>query len=317
MRVVVTGGSGFVGWALVDRLVDLGDEVLCLQRDDAVGAQCVRGELEDLRACERLINEHRPDVVYHLAAQAIVGHAKRDPHATLESNVRGTYNILEAFRRHRTRDAVMVVASSDKAYGEIPFGEQSYKETDPLHGTGPYDVSKSCADLITQSYAATYDLPIGIVRAGNIYGPGDKDRTRIIPSVIADLKAGRVPTIRSDGTPVRDYLYIDDAVTAYRDVARWLVGQRRSAYPFNFSGGEPVSVLKLVRMMMDAVGMKDNPIITRERQYEIQTQVLQCHKAKAVLGWTPKFSLRTGLNQTILAAGLSLNDPDAGVSLSY
>lgn len=315
VRYVVTGASGFIGCELSRRLLGNGHQVTTLDRDgqSPLGCDIVRGELEDLRACERLINEHRPDVVFHLAAQAIVGHAVRDPHSTMESNVRGTYNILEAFRRHRPRHATMVVASSDKAYGEMKkrddnqFETRAYKESDPLEGRGPYDVSKSCADLITRSYAETYDLPIGVVRAGNVYGPGDFDRSRIIPSVIDDLKNERVPIIRSDGTPVRDYLYIDDAVSAYISLAELMENRRGGMCPFNFSGGEPISVLNLVKMMMSLAGAKGEPTVTGERKYEIQEQMLDCRKAYSCLEWQPQYGLKKGLQITMAAAGIYTN----------
>lgn len=320
MRAVVTGASGFVGFNLVRDLLTSGHTVTVLERDaqmfsrlPAVQCSTVRGELEDMKVCDRLIVEHRPDVIYHLAAQAIVGHANVDPVSTMESNVRGTYNLLESFRRYRTFDSVMVVASSDKAYGEMRVyadGAAPYREDDPLMARGIYDVSKACADMIAQSYAHSYCLPIGIVRAGNIYGPGDADKTRIIPSVLDDIANDRSPVIRSDGSPVRDYLYIADAVSAYKAVADYLMNCEifPRAHAFNFSGGEPVSVIELVLRIMELAqneGLKVKPpLITRETGGGIKCQVLDTAKARNVLDWQPAFSLTEGLIQTMCAWGI-------------
>ncbi len=303
MRVLITGASGFVGGALAQRLLRRKDVVTALVRDgDAPdGCNVIRGELEDLRSCERAVVESSPDVIFHLAAQAIVGHARVDPWSTFESNVRGTYNLLEAYRRHAPA-ALVVVASSDKAYGELTDRSGQYREDDPMAGRGPYDCSKSCTDLIAQSYGHSYGLNLAIVRAGNIYGPGDSDLSRIVPSAVDDIVNGRNVVIRSDGTPVRDYLYIDDAVDAYLAVAEYL--RTGGDYTtFNFSGGQPVTVLEVVNTLRTAATMQLIPQkgvkVLGSRTGEIRAQNLNTTRARTVLGWTPKVSLFDGLWRTL------------------
>lgn len=322
MRCLVTGASGFVGGHLTRRLRELGHDVWTLVHDEEpfialVRTHRIRGSLTEVSTCERAVVESRADVVFHLGAQAIVPIARRDPLNTLEANVRGTYNLLEAFRRYRVPGSVIVVASSDKAYGEVPrvpivsgaLGREHetlvprpYSETDPLEGRGPYDVSKSCADLIAQSYAHEFHLPVGIVRAGNIYGPGDRDMTRIVPCVASALAQGEAPVLTSDGTPVRDYLYVDDAVAAYQDVWGFVSGLPDCVgSAFNFSGGEPISAEGLARLAIDVVGKTGalEPMITGTRTGEIQDQVLDSRKARMALGWRPRTGLREGLRRTI------------------
>ncbi len=316
---VITGTTGFVGSALASRLIYNGIRVIALCRDGEppTGCEIVRGELEDLRTCERLISEYRPDSVFHLAAQAMVGVAKRDPFNTFEANVRGTYNLLEAFRRHKTENAVMIVASSDKAYGNIPYQDnpfpaaRQYHEDDPLEGRGPYDCSKSCADLITQSYEIEYNLNIAIARCGNIYGPGDKERTRIVPSIVDDIINARAPLIQSDGKPVRDYLYIDDAVDAYLSIEKYLKTRPAFINPlrgtaFNFSGNNPKRVLevvfKLTHIAKD-LGIYHKPYeILGGRSKEIYWQDLNTRNANEILKWFPLVSLDRGLRLTLEAA---------------
>lgn len=315
MRVLVTGASGFVGSALVEKLIEQKNDVWALvhdsespRSDDLHRENVIRGSLIDLQACERAVVKSDPHIVFHLGAQAIVPYARRDPHATMEANVRGTYNIAEAFRRHRANAAVMVVASSDKAYGEarrFPDGEgfRPYHEDDALEGRGPYDASKSCADLIAQSYAHEYGLPIGIVRAGNIYGPGDRDMTRIVPCIASALTREEAPVLMSDGNPVRDYLYIDDAVDGYLRVAHH-VYHTQSTVPsdraFNISGGEPISVRRLAETAAEIAGHPSlAPVVLGTRVGEIAYQVLDSRLARRVLGWVPRTDLYTGLRNTI------------------
>jgi CDP-glucose 4,6-dehydratase len=301
MIALITGATGFVGGAIAKRLLRDGDKVVALCRDGNPpdGCEVVRGELEDLKTCERAIVNYRPDVIYHLGAQAIVQHANQDPWSTFESNVRGTYNLLEAFRRHG-RYARMIVASSDKAYGEMESG-RPYQEDDRLEGRGPYDCSKSCTDLIAQSYKMHYNLPICVVRAGNIYGPDDSDSTRIIPATIDAILNGEAPVIRSDGTPTRDYLYIDDAVDAYLSVDKYLVanGGIITFNSFNFAGGEVISVLDLVNRLRVISGPHAQPpIILGHATNEINHQELDTIRAKAYLGFRPQTSLNDGLITT-------------------
>lgn len=323
MKVLITGAAGFIGNALACRLEADGHEVSAIIRDgltEAGETQVTYGDLRDLPTIERAMVYFEPDAVFHLAAQAIVPYAKRDPWGTFEDNVRGTYNLLEAFRRHHRPGAVCVVASSDKAYGELTdrdprlslggAGDSLYDERDPLAGRGPYDCSKSCTDLIAQSYAHEYDLRIAVVRAGNVYGPGDTHSTRLVPSIVDDIVMGRPPTIQSDGRPVRDYLYIDDAVEGYLAVSRYLQNEGTLA-AFNFSGGEAVSVRQLVALADQAaheIGLAPNeePIVLGKRLGEIRFQALNTHLARNLLRWSPKVSLLDGLRRTIRAAAVKV-----------
>lgn len=323
---VITGATGFIGRWLAELLVERRDtRVVALCRDGSPpdGCEIVRGEIEDLRTCERLVNECRPDGVFHLAAQAMVEHAKRDPFATMEANVRGTYNLLESFRRHRKDGARFVMASSDKAYGELPMGSQMYTEGLPLEGRGPYDVSKSCADLIAQSYGLTYSLPISIIRAGNVYGPGDRDLSRIFPSLMADIVNGRPLTIRSDGTPIRDYVFVDDVAKGY--IAAWErdSGDRPRAY--NLAANSPISVSDLADTVLRTAsewcsfprsyGYRQTPCqqdvgyylksdkarveVLGTRKGEIQKQVLDPTRAQVELGWRAETTLGQGITETL------------------
>ena len=321
---VVTGATGFIGCRLAEMLTwKRGNRVVALCRDGKPpeGCEIVRGEIEDLRTCERLINETRPDGIFHLAAQAMVEHAKRDPFATLEANVRGTYNLLEAFRRHGRDLTRFVMASSDKAYGELPVGYEAYDEEMPLEGRGPYDVSKSCADLIAHSYGLTYELPIAVVRAGNVYGPGDRDLSRIVPSLLADMVNHRPLTIRSDGTPVRDYVYVDDVARGYIAAFENHTGNRPRAY--NLAGHSPLSVVELAEEILRTdrswserqwFGWQDQAKsavrwyvqsdkasieVLGTRTGEIQRQVLDPTRADLELGWKAKTSLSQGIEQTL------------------
>jgi CDP-glucose 4,6-dehydratase len=312
---LITGSSGFVGGALTKRLLRSRERVVTLVRDgepptlsNLPKPEIVRGDVEDLRTLERVIAEYQPDTIFHLAAQAIVGTSKRDPYGTLETNVRGTYAMLEAFRRQRkSKKDVLVIASSDKAYGDTkilandkPFEERlPYREGDPLQGRGIYDVSKSCCDMIAQSYAEEFALNVGIVRAGNIYGPGDTDMTRIIPSMMESIRLGYDPVILSDGTPVRDYLYIDDAVDAYIQLGSKLEYDPRGQSAFNFAGGEPISVIDLVNFTLELLDKKHlRPDVRGSRRGEIQHQVLDTSAARQIMGWKPHVNLAAGLKKT-------------------
>lgn len=307
MRVLVTGTTGFIGGALARRLRHDGHAVTAFTRGRTPpdGCRPVFGQLEDLASLERAVVAAEPDAVFHLAAQAIVPYAKRDPWAAFEANVRGTYNLLEAVRRHAP-DVACVVASSDKAYGVLDWGpdgwHRAYDERDPLQGRGPYDCSKSCADLIAQSYAAEYGLRVGIVRAGNVYGPGDTNPTRLIPSIVRDIIRGVEIRILSDGSPVRDYLHIDDAVGGYLAVERHVSAcvETPEGRAFNLSGGLPVSVSEVVDMAMSAaegmgLALNNGPIFLGSRTGEIPYQALHTNLARTVLGWAPRVGLRDGI----------------------
>jgi CDP-glucose 4,6-dehydratase len=306
--VLVTGATGLVGGWLVARLLDLGADVVCLVRDsiprselERSGARArvkvVRGDVRRQALLERLLGEHEIDTVIHLAAQTIVGIANRNPVSTFDTNVRGTWALLEACRRSPTVKQV-VVASSDKAYGDcltLPYDEET-----PLRGTHPYDVSKSCGDLIAYTYANTYGTPVVITRCGNFYGGGDLNWNRIVPGTIRSILRGQRPVIRSDGTFIRDYFYVEDGAAAYI-----LLAERLAACPdlrgqaFNFSNEIQVTVSDLTQRILDQMGSSLKPDIRNEASHEIRHQYLSAEKARRMLDWRPLFSLDEGLRRTI------------------
>ncbi len=306
--VFVTGGTGFVGSWLVRELVDRGAEVVCLVRDEVPAAHLnacgyrarvatVTGSLEDHRRLERVVNEYEIDTVFHLGAQTIVGTAHRSPLSTFEANVRGTYNLLEAVRAHRRTVTRVVVASTDKAYGQhevLPYTEEA-----PLQGRHPYDVSKSWADLLAQGYAHTYDLPVVILRCGNVYGGGDLNFNRLVPGTIRTVLRGERPVLRSDGLATRDYLYVRDAVAAYLLAAERLQTLPRPGEAFNAGCEVPVTVLEVVRLILSLLDRPDlEPVILDSAAAEIPRQYLSAEKARRVLGWRPTYSLERGLRET-------------------
>jgi len=306
--VLVTGPTGLVGSHLVAALLASGADVAVLLRDHEHRSELFRsgniervavteGELESIADVERAIAESGASVVFHLGAQTLVGVGLNAPFLTLESNVRGTYNVLEAcLRQSRTVERV-VVASSDKAYGQT---DHPYTEDDPLRASSPYDVSKAAGDLIAQSYHATYGLRVGIVRCGNIYGGGDLNWSRIVPGTIRSFLKGEPPEIRSDGTYVRDYIYVADVVDAYLAVAGALDRQDTSGEAFNFASGAPLSVLEMVKAIAKLMGGKlPEPRVLDVAKNEIKEQRLSTEKAKRVLGWKPRVSLDDGLRSTI------------------
>jgi CDP-glucose 4,6-dehydratase len=308
-RVLVTGATGIVGSWLTKDLLAAGARVVALVRDadpqselfrsgDVRRCSVVSGALEEFWALERAINEHEVEVVFHLGAQTIVGTAHRFPLPTFEANVRGTYNLLEACRHHAGLVRRVVIASSDKAYGEQPV--LPYTEAMPLDGRHPYEVSKSCADLLARSYHHTYGLPVTIARCGNIYGGGDLNWSRIVPGTVRSLLHGERPVIRSDGTYVRDYIYVKDVARAYLDLAEHLDDARVRGESFNFSTESPLTVLDLVRAIRDLMDADHlEPRILDSAEGEIRSQHLSAAKAAAVLGWKPRFDLQGGLRETI------------------
>ena len=308
-RVFVTGATGVVGANLVRRLADDGAYVVALVRDwdtqsdlirSGTVARCavVSGALEDYGALERALNEHEVDTVFHLGAQTIVGTALRNPLPTFEANIRGTYHLLEACRVHRAMVRRVVVASSDKAYGDSPV--LPYTEDMPLNGRHPYDVSKSCTDLLALTYAHTYDLPVTVARCGNIYGPGDLNWSRIVPGTIRAALAGRPVELRSDGTLVRDYVFVDDVVEAYLRLAECTPSRGVRGEAFNFSPESRVNVLEIAGAVVDVMGRPDlQPVILNHARAEIQDQYLDSTRARERLGWAPRYGLREGLERTV------------------
>ena len=306
---LVTGGTGLLGGWLVARLVELRADVVCLVRDWVPrsrllssglveSVQLVRGDVRDQPLLERVLGEYEVQSVFHLAAQTIVGIANRNPISTFETNVQGTWALLEACRRSGLVEQI-VFASSDKAYGENEV--LPYDETTPLQGRHPYDVSKSCADLIAQTYAASFGLPVAITRCGNFYGGGDLNWNRIVPGTIRSALEGKRPVIRSDGTLIRDYLYVEDGVAAYLALAEALAeGKAAPGSAFNFGHNKQVTVLELVREVLSLCGRADlTPDVRNEASNEIPHQYLDSTKARRELGWEPRFELRQGLERAV------------------
>lgn len=304
----VTGGTGLVGGWLVQRLVESGAQVVCLIRDWepqsrllagdlARQVTIVRGDVRDQALLERALGEYEVDTVIHLAAQTIVGIANRNPVSTLETNIAGTWALLEACRRS-PRVQQIVFASSDKAYGDQE--QLPYDEATPLQGRHPYDVSKSCGDLIAQMYATTYGLPVTVTRCGNFFGGGDLNWNRLVPGTVRSVLRGERPVIRSDGQYIRDYFYVEDGAAAYMLLAERLAADRRlSGSAFNFSNEVQVSVLDLVRRILELMDSDLEPDVRNETSGEIRRQFLSAAKARAELGWRPAFSLEDGLRRTI------------------
>ena len=306
--VFVTGATGLLGAELTRLLVEQGADVVVLVRDENRKARffelglhakvtCVYGELQDVYLLERVLNEYDIDTVFHLGAQTIVGTALREPLGTFESNIRGTYHLLEACRRVNVAKRI-IVASSDKAYGA--HSRLPYREEASLKGGFPYDVSKSCADLLATSYFQTYRLPIAVTRCGNFFGPGDLNFNRLIPGTIRSLLQDERPVIRSDGKFVRDYLYVGDGALAYLALAEIMAQKELFGEAFNFSYGKPLSVVAVVKKiseLMKATRLK--PIIKFEASNEIRKQYLSSLKARKVLGWRPAYDFEQGLIETI------------------
>jgi len=257
----------------------------------------VRSCVEDFLVVERALNEYEVDTVFHLAAQAIVGIANRNPLSTFESNIKGTWCMLEACRRVPTVKRI-VVASSDKAYGDQK--KLPYDETAPLKGSHPYDVSKSCVDLLAYTYYNTYKLPVCITRCGNLYGPGDLNFNRLVPETIRSVLNNEPPAIRSDGTPIRDYFYVKDAALAYIHLAEEMENSKIYGEAFNFSNELQLTVLELTNKILKLMGRADlKPIILNQAASEIKHQYLSAQKARRLLGWKPKYNLDDSLKTTI------------------
>ena len=306
--VLVTGATGLLGSWLTRRLGEAGANVVCLVRDWVPQSELVRssvlervkvvrGDIRDRDVLERTIGEYEADTVIHLAAQAIVGIANRNPVSTFESNIQGTWNLLEACRRSPSVKSI-VTASSDKAYGDqerLPYCEDA-----PLQGRHPYDVSKSCADLIAQTYANTYGLPVAVTRCGNFYGGGDLNWNRIVPGTIRSVVRGERPIIRSDGQNVRDYFYVEDGAAAYMLLAEQLHGRPElRGQAFNFSNERETTVIELVRRVLDAMQSDLEPLVLNEASNEIRRQFLSAARARRTLPWTPLFTLDEGMRRTV------------------
>jgi CDP-glucose 4,6-dehydratase len=308
-NVLVTGASGLLGSWMTQELIARGASVTILLRDWIPGSRLVaeglldrvnvvHGSLEDAELLLRAINEHEIETVLHLGAQTIVGTAARSAVSTFEGNIRGTWNVLEACRCLPKLVKRVVVASSDKAYGEHPT--LPYTEDAPLQGRFPYDVSKSCTDLISFSYWHTYRVPVAVTRCGNLFGGGDLNFNRLIPGSIRSLLLGQRPVIRSDGTFVRDYFYVRDAVAAYLLLAERMDDPSFHGQAFNFGTETPMSVVQVVQALRATMGRTDlEPVILNEATHEITRQYLDCAKARQRLGWRPAFTFEQGLDEAI------------------
>lgn len=306
--VLVTGATGLLGGWLVRALRGQGAAVHCLVRDESPGAMVhapapgpaptlVRGDLTDTALLERVIGEREIRTVFHLGAQTLVGVARRNPASTWQSNIGGTCAVLEACRRSPMLEAV-VVASSDKAYGDAEGA--AYTEDMDLRAVAPYDVSKACADLVARCYAATWDLPVALTRCGNFYGGGDLNWSRLVPGTMRAVLRGLRPVIRSDGTPVRDFLHVDDAVGGYLALAERLrtdPGIRGRAY--NLSHEHPVMVRDVVELILAVAGSDLEPMILGEAHDELAFQALDTTRARTELGWSPTVDLAEGMDRTL------------------
>ncbi|MBS3114665.1 GDP-mannose 4,6-dehydratase [Candidatus Woesearchaeota archaeon] len=307
LPVLVTGADGFIGSWIAKELIEQGAEVYTIVRDikkqsnlDVLNLRnkinIVHGDLANFDVCNRVLKEYKIVICFHIAAQAIVGIANDSPLSTFESNIKGTWNILEAARLSKFIKGV-IVASSDKAYGvqkRLPYTEES-----PLLGLYPYDASKACADILSRSYFKTYGLAVAVTRNANTYGGADLNFSRLIPDTIKSVINNQNPIIRSDGTPERDYMYIKDAVNAYLKLASNINRKDVQGEAFNFGTSKPISVLELYNKIINLMGKKIKPKILGNAKNEIDKQYLSIEKAKRVLKWQPKYSIEQGLRETI------------------
>lgn len=306
-KVLITGYAGFLGSWLTRHLLELDAKIVSLDiknkasspilKDSCGDLKCIKADVADLEAIKKIIQKHKPEIIFHLAAQAIVGEAVKIPVRTFKSNIQGTWNILEACRGKKFVKAV-VVASSDKAYGaqkKLP-----YKEDMPLQGNFPYDVSKSCTDLLSYSYFKTYNLPVCVTRCGNIFGPGDLHFSRIVPDAIKSIVKNKRFIIRSDGLFTRDYIYVEDVSRGYILLAEKMRQKKLFGESFNFSNEKPLNVINLFKKIAEVAGNYNlKPKILNQAKYEIRHQYLCAQKAKKILGWKPAYSLETGLKISI------------------
>ncbi len=308
-KVLVTGATGLLGSWLTQELVARGADVTCLVRDRVPRSRLVttgtiervnvvHERLENYEGVLRAVNEYEIDTVFHLAAQTIVGTASRSVLSTFEANIKGTWNLLEACRTCSSLVRGVVLASSDKAYGE--HATLPYTEDFALQGRYPYDASKACSELLALSYATSFGVPVATTRCGNLYGGGDLNYSRIVPGTIRSALHGERPIVRSNGQLVRDYFYVEDAVAAYICLAENLRGLDLAGQAFNFGTSTPKSVLEMVAAVLAATGREDlEPEVQNTASNEIAAQTLDCTKAHEVLGWRPAFTLEDGLRRTV------------------
>jgi len=311
-NVFITGATGLLGSELLSQLIENHEasRIVCLVRDSVPSSRfytenlskkivVIQGDLRDQSLLDRVLNEYEINTVFHLAAQTIVGHANLRPTETLDVNIRGTWALLEACRLNSKHIKTILFASSDKAYGNL-HGER-YNESSPLAGEHPYDVSKSCSDLIAQMYAKTYKTPVAITRCGNFFGPGDLNESRIFPSTILSVMKNERPQIRSNGLFVRDYIFVSDGAAAYRTLAKKMVEspEKLIGEAFNFSYELKLTVLDVVNTILKKMGSKLTPEILNQANHEIPVQALDSTKAIQLLHWKPLFGFEEGVKKTI------------------
>ncbi len=306
-NVLITGYEGFLGSHLTKKLINFKANIVgldiktfrketILQKSDLQKIKAIKGSVFNKKLINDIIAKYRPQFVFHLAAQATIGSCFVDPIKAFNSNIKGTWVLLEALRKNSLLQGI-VVASSDKAYG--PKKNLPYKETDSLSPTHPYDTSKSCADLLSKCYFYSYNLPVSITRCGNIYGPGDFNFSRIIPDAILSALKNKTLMIRSNGKFTRDYIYVDDIVDGYLGLAEKMKEKKLHGEAFNFSNERPVSVISLVNKISQILIKKPDYEILNQAKREIKNQFLCSEKANKALGWKPEFSLARGLETTI------------------
>lgn len=304
---MITGFEGFLGSNLTRALLPSGAGIFGLdirvRRKDTIltpadykKIKVIKGSVTDYKLLEKIIVKNKINVIFHLAAEAIVGKCHADPLKAFSTNVKGTWNLLEACRKAGTVQEI-VIASSDKAYGA--HKELPYKEDAPLIGRHPYDVSKSCADLIACAYAHTFGLPVAVTRCGNIYGPGDFNFSRIVPDAVRCALTGRQLLVRSDGLFTRDYVFVEDIVNGYITLAEKLRKLGLNGDTFNFSDEDPKTVIELAEMIFRAAGEDPNYRVLNRAKYEIKHQYLLSSKARKTLKWKPRFTIKAGLKRTI------------------
>ena len=306
-RVLITGYEGFLGSWLTKFLLNEGAIVTgldirtrrretVLTKQELNAMRIVKGSVEDYALVERICKRDKTEFVFHLAARALVGECLQDPLGAFSVNIRGTWNVLEVCRRNKSIGGV-IIASSDKAYGS--HKKLPYKEDFALQGDHPYDVSKSCADLLSNTYFHTYQVPVCVTRCGNLYGPGDFNFTRIVPDAIRCGLAGKRLFVRSDGKYIRDYVYVKDIALAYMLLGQNMHKQEVVGCAFNFSDEKPMSVINIVKAVFRAMGKKPDYLILNRASYEIREQFLNSRKARRLLGWKPRYTLQRGLQETI------------------
>ena len=305
-RVLITGYEGFLGSNLIKTLISYGVEVIGIDKVKNRPGSVLEGlrnkivsikeDISNIRLIMSIINKYKPHVIFHLAAEAIVGKANENPVRTFKSNIEGTWNILEASRDKKFIEAI-VVASSDKAYGSHKI--LPYKEDASLKGSHPYDVSKSCTDLICYAYWNTYKVPVCVTRCGNIYGPGDFNFSRVVPDAICCALKGKRFIIRSDGKFTRDYVYVEDIVNGYIVLAEKMKKLKLYGEAFNFSDENPITVIEMVKKIYNLTGKKPDYKILNQAKYEIKHQYLCSMKARKILDWKPGYTMEEGLKRTM------------------